>query len=345
MGQALYSPWPHAARRTYGLGAIGLVILGYFASALPLVIGVSVWSIMSGRLEAGPESIEAGLQSNTLSVLMPLLLLQFIMWSVITLVWAFAFERRDLGSMGMRLSAWTLPRYALGLFLGLGMLVVIGLGTAALGAFGQGGGEAVDPPSTQAIEAALARPGVVAGLGFAVLVFLIQGGSEEVVFRGWLMSTLSARWGVRAGVIVSSAIFASVHLHVFASGLWFGIAALTGIGMAGLVFALLALLTRSIWEAVAAHGAFNAAAVAGPTLAALAADPELTIEAAFAVVFTSATGQAGPDAVAQGLTIWGQAIAGGAMAAALVLALVMLGRKARAWKAEMAVDPSNAEGT
>lgn len=334
MGSALYSPWPAAARRTYGPGAIGLTIIAYFASTLPVVVGVAVWAVLQGGLEADPAAIEAGLQAETLTVLMPLLLLQFMAWSGLTLVWAFAFERRDLASLGMGLSGWTVPRYALGLFIGLGMLTFMGLSAYALGGVGDTGGDVSQPPSPEAIEAALARPGIVAGLSFAVLVFLIQGGSEEIVFRGWLMSTLSARWGVRAGVIVSSLVFVSVHLHVFASGLWFGIAALTGIGMTGLVFALLALLTRSIWEAVAAHGAFNAAAVVGPTLAALAADPELTIGAAFADVFTSATGQAGPQAVADGFIIWAQAIAAGALCAGLVLVLVMLGRKLQAWKVE-----------
>ena len=40
-----------------------------------------------------------------------------------------------------------------------------------------------------------------------LLVFGIQSGVEELVFRGWLMPILSGAWGVSLGVLISSLIF------------------------------------------------------------------------------------------------------------------------------------------
>jgi membrane protease YdiL (CAAX protease family) len=327
----LYAAWPDGARRTWGVAAVALTVLGYVLSSFPLVIGVGVYTaILQMRDGADPLAVQAALQTATLPVLMPLLLAQFVVWMGATWLWMRLFERRSLASAGLDLNFASLPRYLGGLLLGLVLLVVIAVTAGLLGGLEDAPG-ALDmgaEATPEGVLQALSRPGVVMALVFAAMVFLVQGGAEEVVFRGWLMSTLSARWGLRAAVLVSSAAFMMFHVHVFVSGLWFGVAALAGIGMMGLVFALLSLLTRSVWEAVAAHGAFNAAAVTAPTVGVLAADPELDINAAFAQVFNSATGMAGPDAVSLGPETFAQALGAG-MVAALLAVLVVRGRAAR----------------
>ena len=338
MSAALYAPWPATARRTWAFAAIAMTVGGYLLSSLPLVLGVGAFAAVQ-QVQAGadPLAVEAALQAATLSVLMPLLAAQFIMWTVMTLMWTAMFERRGLASLGLSLTPGAAGRYLAGLALGLILLIVIAGLAASLGDIENTTG-ALDlgaDASASGLAAALSRPGVVAGLVFAACVFLVQGGAEEVVFRGWLMSTLAARWGVRAAVLVSSAAFMVFHVHVFVSGLWFGIAALAGIGMMGLVFALLSVLTRSVWEAVAAHGAFNAAAVTGPTLGLLASDPELDVSAAFARVFESATGMAGPDSAQLGPETFAQALGAGAIAALLAVVIARAGRARRSWRAEL----------
>ena len=327
MNTALYPAWPAGARRTWALAALALPVAGYLISAFPLVIGIGAFTaFQQARTGADPLAVEAAVRNATLTLVMPLLLAQFSVWTILTLVWARRFERRGLDTLGLRISPALPGRYLLGMGFGLVLLIAIGV---IAGVLGDGGAASVTDgtrPQAGALTEILSRPGVLAGLGLAIVVFLIQGGSEEVVFRGWLMSTLAARWGVRAAVIVSSAAFMLFHVHVFVSGLWFGVAALAGIGLMGLVFALLSLLTRSVWEAVAAHGAFNAAAVTGPTLAVLAADPQLDVSTAFAQVFEQATGMAGPDAVALGPETFAQAAGAGVAAAILA---VLVGRRTR----------------
>ena len=325
---ALYHPWPTDARRTWGLAAIALVVAGYVVSAFPLAIGVAVFSAYQQAQGAAP--LDPGAVAvPSLTVLMPLLLSQFVLWSAMTLIWAGVFEKRGLASLGLALTPGALVRYVVGLVLGVGLLTAIAGAAALLGDVENTPGalEYGAQATPQGLAEALARPGVLAALAFAAFVFLVQGGAEEVVFRGWLMSTLAARWGARWAVIVSSVAFMLFHIHVFASGLLFGIAAMAGVGMMGLVFALLALLTRSVWEAVAAHGAFNAAAVTMPTAAVLAADPDLDVIAAFTQVFERATGLAGPDAVSLGPETFAQALAAGVIAAGLAILVARWGRR------------------
>lgn len=95
---------------------------------------------------------------------------------------------------------------------------------------------------------------IVLGLGQA---FLLQGIGEEVLWRGYLMQSLSARPVL--AVWVSAAAFASVHLiskggqqnaldHILYLVTPFGFALLAG---------YLAMLTRSVWPAVGIHGGFH----------------------------------------------------------------------------------------
>jgi membrane protease YdiL (CAAX protease family) len=317
MSQALYTPWPATARRTWGWGALGVVLLTYVLSIIPVTIVGAVYGFLQVLGGADPDGLQVAMMSDALGFLLPTILTQFFFWGLLIWLWARLFERRRGPSFGLRLSGWAVLRYGVGLILGVALLFAIGAMALVLGASGEG----PDPFASDALSR-LNDPMLLASFGFVIVVFLVQGGSEEVIFRGWLMSTLAARWGVRAAVIVSSLFFMVFHAHVFISGLVFGIIALTGLGLVGLVFALLSLLTRSIVEAIAAHGAFNAAAITLPTLVMLLEDPALDVSAALAQVFATATGTAGPAATTVGPEMLAQGLTAGIISAALAVLLV-----------------------
>lgn len=78
--------------------------------------------------------------------------------------------------------------------------------------------------------------------GFAVVV--LQAGSEEVFFRGWLQPVLQERWGGIAAILVTSLVFSGLHsaggsvspvslVNLFLGGLIFGMFAFHGGGIAG----------------------------------------------------------------------------------------------------------------
>ncbi|WP_068079685.1 CPBP family intramembrane glutamic endopeptidase [Novosphingobium rosa] len=92
---------------------------------------------------------------------------------------------------------------------------------------------------------------LLAGLG----VVLLQVVAEEMYFRGWMQPVLERSWGGPLAVMITAAIFALVHClgearsavtltNLLLGGIWFGLLALRGGGMA---------------SAVGAHFAWNAA--------------------------------------------------------------------------------------
>ncbi|MGH6950129.1 MAG: lysostaphin resistance A-like protein [Vitreimonas sp.] len=65
------------------------------------------------------------------------------------------------------------------------------------------------------VEIALKEPNlVVLGQAAAVLtpITIVQAGSEEIVFRGVILATLAARYGVGAGLVISSLLFGLWHV-------------------------------------------------------------------------------------------------------------------------------------
>jgi membrane protease YdiL (CAAX protease family) len=90
---------------------------------------------------------------------------------------------------------------------------------------------------------------IIAG---AALV-LLQSGSEEAFFRGWLQPVLCTRWGGRAGQLLTAAAFASLHIIAGAHGLL----AVVNLFLGGVLFGLLALRTGGLLAPTAAHFAWN----------------------------------------------------------------------------------------
>ncbi len=62
----------------------------------------------------------------------------------------------------------------------------------------------------------------------AVMIGATPGVCEELLFRGYIQSRLTVRWGGLVGILVSSAVFAAFHMDlvhstaVFSLGLWLG---------------------------------------------------------------------------------------------------------------------------
>lgn len=274
---ALYAPWPERARSLPGAASIGVLIGGYALSSLPVIIGTVV------------VTLQAGGAAPSVADLLPFLLGQFVLWAVLTALWAGLVERRGPATLGLGAQGAGV-RFATGLLLGVIMLGLTSLGgLAAMAVMAP-----ADAPDLAAEAAARAIPLSFIGLlALVALGFLIQGAVEELVFRGWLMSALTARWGVSTGTIVTSIAFMLLHVHVLVSGLVFGIAALVTLGLTGLVFAMMCLWRGSIIEACAAHGLFNALAVTLPAIALYMASPDLDAEAILSGVLTSATGTGG----------------------------------------------------
>lgn len=89
------------------------------------------------------------------------------------------------------------------------------------------------------------------GLVIVAIAVLVAPIIEEVVFRYWLLGRWAPLIGSAAALLLSSAIFAAIHMD-------FGAWALGGRLIVGLALGVLWLRTRSLWACIAVHAGWNA---------------------------------------------------------------------------------------
>jgi len=233
-GIELYAERKLRHRRTWTLAAIVLAVVsmvgGQLGAFLPAIAtgfvtpggGTDGWPQMAYELAAA-----------------------FGLGSVLVLLWVWLFERRGPATLG--LNAKGPVRFLRGYLTGLAFLGgVVGIIWAA-------GGYVVEGPGafgTAAVGAALLPIGVL------MLGFIIQGSSEELLFRGWLMQLIASRHGLWIAVIGNSALFALAHAGNIepSNELYVGLA---NIVLFGLFISLYAVREGSLWGVCGWHAAWN----------------------------------------------------------------------------------------
>lgn len=154
-----------------------------------------------------------------------------------------ALDRRSFVSLGLKLDTTTLPDLLLGLFIpailmGLIFLVEWALGWLTFEGF------------------AWQRLGfseVIAGLLNSLVIFLVVAISEELLSRGYHLQNLTDGLNLFWGLVLSSAIFAVLHLGNPESSL----VAVLGLICAGLFLAFGWLRTRQLWLPIGLHLGWN----------------------------------------------------------------------------------------
>jgi membrane protease YdiL (CAAX protease family) len=171
----------------------------------------------------------------------------FSMVALLFTLWIKYFERRRMASVGLVLSRqarkFYLRGYAIGLFMGAGVVCLVLLF----------GGYDLDADSSQ--QARDLIPILI--LMFA---FILQSGTEELVFRGWMMGRISERYGLWAGVLGNSLLFTLMHVEFESIGTTSLVMIIIFNLMSFLFSIFLSLLVvreKSIWGASAWHAAWN----------------------------------------------------------------------------------------
>lgn len=171
----------------------------------------------------------------------------FAATACVFMLWVKVFEKRSLASAGLGMSDDWVKRYLWGFAFGLLMATSVVLGIRLLG------GYIIEAEIV--ITAADLVPIVV-----LLFAFVLQAGTEEFVFRGWMMGRIAERYGLWAGVIGNSLIFTLMHVDVgntAALGLK-GIAIFTSTTLLFAIFlSLLVIRERSIWGAAGWHASWN----------------------------------------------------------------------------------------
>lgn len=159
-----------------------------------------------------------------------------------TWLWVRFYERRSFATLGFE------PGRILFLY-GRGMLIGLAAFAAIIGLLAPLGYIAIENSDPAQVG--------LAALGGVVLVFfpgwMIQGAAEEILVRGWMLPTLSARYRVWGGLLISSLFFAFMHsLNPNLS-----ILAMINLALYGLFGALYALREESLWGICAVHSIWN----------------------------------------------------------------------------------------
>ena len=150
-------------------------------------------------------------------------------------------EKRSFSSIGFNKNNW-LKKYSLGFLIGLAMMSIIVL---ILFPFGYITVEKnpIQPVGISAIASVLV---ILLGL-------IIQGATEEIVTRGWLLNVLSTKYNIGVGLLISSTLFGLMHL----TNPNVNYIAVINIILVGLFYGLYVIKTNDLWAVCGMHSAWN----------------------------------------------------------------------------------------
>ncbi len=99
-----------------------------------------------------------------------------------------------------------------------------------------------------------AAPYLCAGIFFTGLA---AGTVEEMVFRGFIMNLLDKRFGRLPAILLPSLLFGTVHILGMGFGMLSCIQVIVAGTLVGIMFSLIALEGRSVWNSAAVHAVWN----------------------------------------------------------------------------------------
>ena len=150
-------------------------------------------------------------------------------------------EKRSLSSIGFNKNNW-LKKYSLGFLIGLAMMSIIVLILFPFGYI------TVEKNPIQPV-------GISAIASVLVILFgwIIQGATEEIVTRGWLLNVLSTKYNIGVGLLISSTLFGLMHL----TNPNVNYIAVINIILVGLFYGLYVIKTNDLWAVCGMHSAWN----------------------------------------------------------------------------------------
>lgn len=165
-------------------------------------------------------------------------LFSFVFILLLFIFWVKVIEKNSLSSLGFVKKNWLK-------YLGWGILLsLLQMGVIAL--VYQVGGIGTFELNELSLEPILFILGLFP-------FWLLQGGTEEVATRGWLLTRIAARTNLPLAIAISSSLFGILHLGN--SGVT--VLSVLNIVLDGVLAGLLFIYTDSIWLVVAQHGTWN----------------------------------------------------------------------------------------
>jgi hypothetical protein len=218
----------------YSVATIALTLIG--AAVMIVVI-----LLIAGRMPTNPATLQLPplLPDPTLNQTL-MLLIAFAPIYVCVGAWLWLIEKRPWWTLGFERQgfAW---KYARGALLGL---VMFSLSVGLFAAMGYVAFEESHQPTGLMF---------LGGILIVLVGWTVQGAAEEVLTRGFLLPVISVRYGVVAGIALSSLLFTALHL-LNANLSWL---ALLNLFLFGVFASLYALQEGGLWGVCALHGVWN----------------------------------------------------------------------------------------
>lgn len=229
-GIELYAPRLAKHRRTWSVAALFMTFLFIALGQIPVAV-----TIIAMKL---PQAAGIDWRVDTL------LLAGFAPTAILFFLWAWLFERRGPATLGFNSDG--ARRYLRGLALG------VGFAGATIGGIALLGGYRVESAGFWAAPSlTLFIPIVAVFFGF-----VIQGATEEIAMRGYLMQVVASRHGMYWGIGVSMVLFSALHAMNIPPSKEL-VMGLINIVLVGVFFSLYAIKERSLWGVCAWHSVWN----------------------------------------------------------------------------------------
>lgn len=239
-GADIFAPRTENHRRTWTFATVILLIAFLLLGSLA---ALAVWNL-SGL--GAPLTFDPAIDSKTGTPYREAFGIGagFALALVPLFLWIWFFERGRLDAIGLRGNP-VVP-FVGGLFGGLASLAIVVLAIALLGGY-----------RIEANGAFLAAsPAVLAPFAAYGLAFILQGSTEEIFIRGWLMQIAASRYGVTIGIIFSTLIFSILHAGNIEPSAELGVA-LLNIVLVGVFLAVWAINQGHLWGVCGWHASWN----------------------------------------------------------------------------------------
>lgn len=173
--------------------------------------------------------------------LMFLSLFSCLFVSLIFCLWVRFIEKQPLSFIGFVKDHW-LTKYLTGLLIGFAMMSIVVIILLVSGHI--------------SLEKNNIQPTGISSLPFILILligWIIQGASEEIVTRGYLMNVLKNKYNVPVALLITSTLFGLLHL----GNPGVNAIAIINIILVGLFFGLCTIKTNNLWLACGIHSAWN----------------------------------------------------------------------------------------
>lgn len=167
-----------------------------------------------------------------------ILLLSVAVNALLVLLWVKFIECRKVRDLGLRKDSLA-KEAAFGAAVGfMTFVVIVGLGCLA------------HVVTYQSADFTVAN---ILSVLLIIPFWIVQAGAEEILTRGWVLPAVSAKSNKLIGILISSALFVSLH----ANNAGLNAVAIINIFLVGVLLALYTLKSDSLWGAIMYHAFWN----------------------------------------------------------------------------------------